>query len=250
MFDLEKLEKNRKKSVDVINASRFHQFIHEDIIDRLEPINKDFDKILLIEPAIEHMLIEHIKNISPNSTITTSSAQDKNLPSGQFDLIIFPLGFHWIADVQEFLIRIKSSLKNDGIFICNFPGGGSLRNLRRRLIELEAANNISHTAHISPFIQFEHITPLLQQTGFIENIIDMETLELEHDSPLSLMKALKNHGEENILNPGATYSITKKMHASLKNTTEEPFSDLINFITFITSPKKNSIKLKSEHYLR
>jgi NADH dehydrogenase [ubiquinone] 1 alpha subcomplex assembly factor 5 len=249
MFDLEKLEKNRKKSIDVINASRFHQFIHEDLIDRLEPINKEFDEILIIEPAIENMLIEHIKNISSNSNITAASAQNKNLPKNQFDLIIFPLGFHWIADVQEFLVRIKSSLKSDGIFICNFPGGGSLRNLRRRLIELEAASNKSHTAHISPFIQFEHITPLLQQAGFIENIIDMETLELEHDSPLSLMKALKSHGESNILNPGATYSITKKMYTDLKHNTEEPFSDLINFITFISSPKKNSIKLKSKHYL-
>jgi len=249
MFDLEKLEKNRQKSIDVIQSSKFHQFIHADIIDRLEPLDKEFSEILIIKPAIEELITEHIKVISPNSNITSISKLDENLPKNKFDLIIFPLGFHWISDVQTFLNQIKSTLKENGIFICSFPGGGSLRKLRIKLIELEASQQIPHTAHISPFIQFEHITPLLQQSGFIENIIDMEPLELEYDTPLDLMKALKRHGEANTLTAGATYSITKKMHKELKNTTEKPFSDLINLITFISSPKKNSIKLKSKHYL-
>ena len=44
MFDLEKLEKNRNKSINVIQASSFYKFIHEDIIDRLEPLDKTFDE--------------------------------------------------------------------------------------------------------------------------------------------------------------------------------------------------------------
>lgn len=248
MFDLEKLEKNRKKSIDIIQASHFHEFIHADIIDRLEPLDKDFSEVLIIEPGIEKMLIDQIKSMSENANITMASALENDLQKDKYDLIIFPLGFHWISDVEKFLVNIKIILKQDGIFICSFPGGGSLRNLRKKLIELEISNAKSHTPHISPFIQFEQVTPLLQQAGFIENIIDMEPLELEYKSPLDLMKALKNHGEANILTSGATYSITKKMYQELKNSTENSFSDLINLITFISSTKKNSIKLKYEHY--
>lgn len=248
MFDLEKLEKNRQKSIDAIKSSKFHQFIHADIIDRLEPLDKDFNEILIIKPAIKKVITEHIKSIAPNSNITYISELDEHLPKNKFDLIIFPLGFHWISDVKTFLNQIKTILKENGIFICNFPGGGSLRKLRLKLIELEASNQIPHTPHISPFIQFEQITPILQQSGFIENIIDIEPLELEYDTPLDLMKALKNHGEANILKPGASYSITKNIYKALKNTDGASFSDLINLITFISSPKKNSIKLKSEHY--
>ena len=178
MFDLEKLKKNRKKSIGAIQSSKFHQFIHADIIDRLEPLDKEFNEILIIKPAIEELITEHIEVISSNSNITAISELDENLPKNKFDLIIFPLGFHWISDVKTFLNQIKSTLKENGIFICSFPGGGSLRKLRIKLIELEASNQIAHTAHISPFIQFEHITPLLQQAGFMENIIDMEPLEL------------------------------------------------------------------------
>lgn len=247
MFDLEKLEKNREKSINVIQASSFHKFIHEDIIDRLDPLDKTFDEILIIKPAIEEIITEHLEVISKNSNIQYVSNLDKELPKKKFDLIIFPLGFHWINDVKNFLNQIKLILKDNGIFICSFPGGGSLRNLRRKLIELEISNKIAHTAHISPFIQFEHITPLLGQSGFIETIIDMEPLELEHNSALDLMKAIKNHGEANILKASAGYSITKKMYKDLKTASEEPFSDHINLITFIAAPKKNTIKLKPGH---
>lgn len=247
MFDLEKLEKNREKSVNVIQASSFYKFIHEDIIDRLDPLDKNFDEILIIKPAIEEIITEHMEVISKSSNIQYVTNIEKQLPKTKFDLIIFPLGFHWINDVEKFLKQIKLILKDDGIFICSFPGGGSLRNLRRKLIELEISHKITHTAHISPFIQFEHITPLLQQSGFIENIIDMEPLELEYNSALDLMKAIKNHGEANILKSGLGYSITKKMYLDLKSVTEEPFSDHINLITFIASPKKNTIKLKPGH---
>ena len=248
MFDLEKLKKNREKSIDVIQSSKFHQFIHADIIDRLEPLDKEFNEILIIKPAIEKLITEHIEAISSNSNITYISKLDENMPKDKFDLIVFPLGFHWISDIKTFLSQIKSTLKENGIFICSFPGAGTLRKLRLQLIELEASNKIAHTPHISPFIQFEQLTPILQHSGFIENIIDMEPLELEYDTPLDLMKALKNHGEANILTAGANYSITKKMYNELGSAAEKPFSDLINLITFISSPKKNSIKLKFEHY--
>ena len=244
MFDLEKLEKNRNKSINVIQASSFYKFIHEDIIDRLEPLDKTFDEILIIKPVIEEIITEHLETISKNSNIQYISNLEKELPKDKFDLIIFPLGFHWVNDVKNFLDQIKLILKDNGIFICSFPGGGSLRNLRRKLIELEISHKSTHAAHISPFIQFEHVTPLLQQSGFIENIIDMEALELEYNSPLDLMKAIKNHGEANILKSGARYSITKKMYFDLQKTAKDPFSDYINLITFIAAPKKNTIKLK------
>jgi SAM-dependent methyltransferase len=244
MFDLEKLEKNCKKSINVIQTSSFYKFIHEDIIDRLDPLDKSFEEILIIKPALKEIITEQLESISKNSNIQYISNLDKELPKDKFDLIIFPFGFHWINDVKSFLNQINLILKDDGVFICSFPGGGSLRNLRRKLIELEILYKTIHTPHISPFIQFEHITPLLQQSGFVENIIDMEALELECNSPLDLMKAIKSHGEANILKPGASYSITKQMYSDLQKATKETFSDYINLITFIATPKKNTIKLK------
>ena len=249
MFDIKKLELNRTKAKDFIQTSPFHQFIQTDILDRLEPIEKNFKEILIINPIIEEMLILHLRKLSPEHNLTISGAdQNIDYPADKFDLIIFPFGLHWVNNLQAFLVKIHQILHRNGIFICNFPGGGSLMQLRRTLVEVESAYSISHAPHISPFIQFEQVSPLLQHAGFAENIIDMESVELEYESPLSLMLALKNAAESNVLTDGVSYSITKKMYQALKQTTHNLFTDRINLITFLSSPSKNSIKLKSGYY--
>ncbi len=242
MFDQERLEQNRIKSVNAVHESHFYQFLHEDLMDRLDPIDKDFQEILLIDPPIKQILIDQLTEHKPH---IISTAQIADQPHNKYDLIIFPFGFHWLSDVQAFLSSAHKILKPDGVFICNFPSGGSLNNLRRKLLELETLHTNTHAPHISPFIQFEHVTPLLQQAGFAENIIDMEQLELEYESPLALMHAIKNTGEANALASAPSYSINHDMYKELQNN-NEPFTDHINLVTFLSSPTKNSIKLKGE----
>jgi NADH dehydrogenase [ubiquinone] 1 alpha subcomplex assembly factor 5 len=249
MFNLIQLNKNRKKAVDALKNSDFYKFIHKDIIYRLKPINKDFDQILVVKPLDEEFIKENITVVLPNSNIHYIQDFDQEIIEKKYDLIIFSFGLHWVDDIRTFLFLIKSMLKEDGIFICNFSGAGSLKNLRKRLIELEAAHKIAHSIHISPFIQFEDMTSILHQSGFVENIIDMEPLELEYISPLSLIKDIKKYGEGNVMtNPSPIYSITKKLYTQLGHAEEEAFQDKINLITFIASTRKNAIKLKSEYY--
>ena len=249
MFDFKKLEQNRKKSRNAIQNSPFYQFIHNDIIDRLEPIDKVFNDILIINPVIENILTLPLKEKFPHHNLTISEIHAE-FPAGKFDLIIFPMGLHWVSNIQDFLYKLRTSLQKNGILICNFPGGGSLKQLRYKLMELESVNNRVHVPHISPFIQFEQTTPLLQQAGFAENIIDMEPLELEYNSPLALMKALQSVGESNALECKISYSITKKMYKALQQQNDTMFQDQINLITLVSSPAKNSIQLKSEHFHR
>ena len=247
MFDLKKLERKKEKSKQQIQNSSFFQFINEDLIDRIQPINRDFKEILIIKPSIESLLSLSLKKQYPKHNLTIIH-QYTDLPHNKFDLIIFPMGLHWVNDVQSFLHTAYQALQKDGILLSNFPGGGSLNKLRYKLIEAESTNSKAHTPHISPFIQFEQVVPLLQQAGFAENIIDMEILELEHDSALSLMKILQNIGESNALQCSILYSINKNMYQELKQPTAPSFTDQINLITFVSSPTKSSIKLKSEYF--
>jgi hypothetical protein len=142
------------------------------------------------------------------------------------------------------LANVKSLLKPDGIFICNFPVWGSLSNLRQLLFLAEEATSKQHFPHISPFIRFEDVPPLLQQSGMLENIIDCEVLTLEHESPLLLMKWLKDVGESNSIASRNHYSFTKPMYQFLSNFGKPSFEDQINLVTLIASPSKGSIRLK------
>ena len=168
------------------------------------------------------------------------------LPS--YMIILFPFGLHWIENISHFLTEVKLILKENGIFICNFPGSGTLNSLRKTLFLAEEYVNSVHFPHISPFIRFEDMTSLLQQAGFAENIIDSETIDLEYDSPISLMKDLKNFGESNIISNRTNYSITKSIYRSLENYSDNSFLDRVNLISLISSPTKNSIKLKTKYF--
>lgn len=247
MFDLNLLYKNKTRSIDNIRNSDFYQFVHSDLIQRLEFIDKIYQEVVVIyfgDASCFSMNKEfcHSNYINPE--------QLSSLPQKSADLILFPFGFHWIEDVQKFLLQIKAILKKDGIFICNFAGANSLNLLRRTLFSSEEATHNRHFPHISPFIKFDDMVMLIQQAGFTENIIDCETIELEHNNPIMLMKALKNFGESNAIFNRTNYSITKSMYQFLKNQQDDSFSDQINLISLIASQVKNSIKLKPKYFTK
>ncbi|RTK92946.1 MAG: methyltransferase domain-containing protein [Rickettsiales bacterium] len=252
MFNINKLLHNRLKAKEFIENSAFHHFLCDDLIDRLGQINKVFKNILLISPILENKIQKQLKNKYYNCSIISQNVFEVEnsivINQQNFDLILFPFGLHWIEDVQHFLKQIYGALSKDGVFICNFAGGGSLSNLRLKLIETESKYSNNHYLHISPFIQFQHVVSLLQQAGFNENIIDFETVELEYDSPLKLMKALKNCGESNVM-ANITHSITKDMYTELKKQEAVNFIDIVNLITFVSTPTKQSIKLFEKRFI-
>ncbi|MFP3011696.1 MAG: methyltransferase domain-containing protein [Rickettsia sp.] len=231
-----------------------------DIISRLGMIDKDFSDILEISAKCGY-LTKLLKTTYRNADITATDMspllldtfkhthklliddEDLEFSPNSFDLIIYSLGLHWINEVQSFLSNIRTFLKPDGIFIGNFVGGNSLKNLRKSLIDAETASGFKHSPHISPFIHFDHVLMLLSQAGFAEVIVDYENIELKFDNPLALMREVKNIGESNSLNASHNYAISKKMFSLLQNYTNG-FEDNINLISFIASPNKNSIRLK------
>lgn len=223
-------------------------------------VDKDFSAILEISAKCGY-LTKLLKTTYGNAEITATDMspllldsfnhdcklliydEDLEFPPSSFDLIAYSLGLHRINDVQRFLSNIRTFLKPDGIFIGNFVGGDSLRNLRKSLIDAEIASDFKHSPHISPFIHFDHVPMLLSQAGFAEVIVDYENISLKFDNPLALMREIKNIGESNSLNAGHNYAISKKMFSLLQNYTNG-FEDNINLISFIASPNKNSIRLK------
>ncbi len=236
----------------------FFQHAAEDIIERLSIIDKKFPNILDLggrTGQLTKLLVQNYNYaiiVVTNASNTMLQSFEHNpkllldeeilpLKTASFDLVTFSLGLHWINDVQNFLSQIKRILKPDGLFIANFIGGNSLKELRMKFIEAEIATNRPHFQHVSPFIHFDHVTPLLQQAGFTEIIVDYENIQLNYKSPLDFIRELKNIGESGALLQNPHNLISKQMLSILSNTTST-FTEQINIISFIASPTKNSIK--------
>lgn len=262
IFDREKLKSNRDKSVDSINKCSYFQQAAEDIIARLNYIDKDFGDILDLgcrSGKLTKLLVQRYKHAiiiaadsSPNLLQSFThdhklliDEEELNLNPGSFDLITYSLGLQWINDVQQFLLKIRFLLKDNGIFIGNFIGGNSLTALKKFFIDIEIAEMRPICSHITPFIQFDHVTPLLSGAGFQEIIVDYENIQLQYPNPLNLIRELKNIGESGALkNTQKHYSISKQMFSALRSSAT-PFYEQMTIISFIASPNKKSIKLIS-----
>lgn len=244
MFDIKLIRRNKSKATSNIINSDFYQFICSDLQIRLESIEKDYEKVLLVDFSDNNSHyfdnFYHLNQVNP--------FQLDLVAKKSIDLVLFPFGLHWLGEVQTFLTKVNLILKKDGIFICNFPGLGSLSFLRKALFLAEESTGFAHFPHISPLIRFHDTMPLLRQAGFTENIIDYEELNLEYDSPIALMKALKGFGESNAIKDRMNYSITKPMYKVLQSYSKSTFFDQVNLINFISSPTKHSIKLKAKYF--
>lgn len=218
------------------------QYAVADLTERLRIIDRAFTNILILNPLqkLEDLLAQKYKNANIS---TAEDAEILDFPPASFDLIIHFLDLHWINNIPLFLAKIKYLLTADGIFLANFIGHKSLKNLRTELVKVESSLGVTHKPHIPPFIHFDQVAPTLQIAGFHEIIVDYEDISLEYKSCLALMQKIKSIGETNILIAAANYGISKKMLKILSNESEI-FSDKINLITIIASSAKNSIIVK------
>lgn len=265
IFDRDRLKYNGDKMINNIAGSLLFQRSAEDIIERLSLIDGKFSQILDLgcrTGQLTNLLAQTYNDAT--ITATNSSAtmlqffkHDKKLlideeeilfESNAFDLITFSLGLHWINDVQNFLSRVRHILKPTAIFIGNFIGGNSLRALSKKFIEAEIMTNHPHYQRISPFINFDHLTPLLSQAGFMEIIVDHQLIQLDYNSPLEFIKELKNIGQSGALIKNHPYAISKQIFAILSDNTNI-FTEQINIISFIAAPSKNNIKLADTSHL-
>ncbi len=233
MFDQSAIIRHKSLNRSHIRKSDFLNFVYSDLFDRTSELDRKIVNRLIISYSESQ---EGFKSIAP--------ADLELIEPKSMDLIYFPFGLHWINDVQIYLLQVKSVLKLDGIFICNFPVFGSLNNLRKLLLLSQENFSSPHFPHISPFIRFEDVASLMQQAGFVENIIDSENITIEYSSPIKFMKWLKKIGESNAILNRTNYSINKKMYKFLKNYDFDFFEDQIKLVTVIASPSKNSIKLR------
>ncbi len=243
LFNRNLVFSRKEKLSENIKESEILKYISENLTERVSSIEGNFQNIANISnymPFAE----EYLRKSYPDSSIKNIK-DERNIKdlNQKFDLIVYCYGLHWINDVVGFLEKIYGLLSEKGLFICNFAGGDSLKNLRNFFIESESKDSSRHFPHISPFIKFEQITELVKRAGFNEIVADYEYIELEYPSPMALATAIKNIGESNALVNIDNYQISKKVLSDLKKS-DEIFYDKINLVSFVASKNRGSLKVK------
>src|SRR6185295_1216700 len=95
-----------------------------------------------------------------------------------FDLIVALPVLHWVNDLPGALLQLRRTLVPDGLFLAALPGGDSLFELRRALMEAETAATGGLSPRISPMVGVRDAGGLLQRAGFTLPVVDADRLTI------------------------------------------------------------------------
>lgn len=128
-------------------------------------------------------------------------ADEEALPfaPSSFDLVLSAMSLHWVNDLPGALIQIARALKPDGLFLGAMLGGETLWQLRQALAAAESEVEGGLSPRISPFAELGDAAGLLQRAGFALPVADSESIDVEYDGALALMRELSAMGESNLV---------------------------------------------------
>ena len=132
---------------------------------------------------------------------TALVADEEALPFApeRFDLVLSAMSLHWVNDLPGALIQIARILRPDGLFLGAMLGGATLWQLRQALAAAESEIEDGLSPRVSPFADLRDAAGLLQRAGFALPVADSETIDVEYDSALELMRELSAMGEGNLV---------------------------------------------------
>ena len=108
------------------------------------------------------------------------------------ELIFSSLMLQWCNDLDAVFVRIKSTLKKQGLFLFATLGPDTLKELRT---SCAAADDV---VHVNTFIDMHDVGDALVRAGFVEPVMDVENIIMTYDDCSSLMKDLKTLGANNV----------------------------------------------------
>jgi len=125
------------------------------------------------------------------------------------DLALSAMSLHWVNDLPGALLRIRETLKPDGLFLGALLGGETLWQLRQALAQAESDVEGGLSPRVSPFADLRDATGLLQRAGFTLPVGDAERIEVSYPDALALLRELRAMGESNAVR-GRRPSVTRR----------------------------------------
>ncbi|MEZ5892865.1 MAG: methyltransferase domain-containing protein [Parvularculaceae bacterium] len=213
IFDRKRYAARRARAAAGFSA---HDFLHrramEDVVDRLEVVNRSFDSALFIGTGDLAALLTETCGVGDIVSMDLSAqrlrargmriaADEERLPFApeSFNLIVSLLTLHTANDLVGALAQARLALKPDGLFIAAVFAEDTLTRLRRALYEAEAELTGGVSARVAPFAKLQDFGQALARAGFALPVADIDKVTVTYREPPSLLRDLRGMGETNAL---------------------------------------------------
>lgn len=230
LFDRDLLKRNQARFQ---KQFKDHNFLHHEMaqimVDNVVSLNRDFDKVLEIS-AKDDFLANYIKkNLKVKEIITSCliesdfadivlDDEEIEYESEQFDLIFSNLNIQHINKIPQFLVKIHSILKKDGVFVASFFGEENLLTLKKATVEAENTIYGKISPRFIPVIDIQTSANLLVKAGFKDPASALESIDVSYENGMNIFKDLKYMGQGNVLKLRDRGLVTQKfLDEILKN---------------------------------
>lgn len=222
------------------DAAFLHARVAEDLADRLEAVNRRFERAVILGggSAIRAALSRRSLSAKLGGFIQADPApgllgegprfacDPERLPvaAGALDLIVSPLLLHWTNDLPGALVQARLALKPDGLLIGALFGAETLQELRAALLEAEAEVTGGAAMRVAPFPDVRDLAGLLQRAGFALPVTDVDRVRVRYGGLGALLQDLRGMGETAAL-AGRAPALRRAVLARAAQLYAERFSD-------------------------
>lgn len=222
LFDGALRRLRRDRAARHAEAPFLWQRAFDELVDGLASEDRSFEHALLIgcpSPSWPERLLHFAARVtvvepgplySTRLSIPLSDDGDFKLEPGNHDLILSIGTLDTIEALPTQLLRLRFALAPGGLFLAALPGAGSLALLREAMLAADEAQRRGAGARIHPGIDAQSCAQMLQEIGFEDVVIDVDTVRLGYEDLLGLVGDLRRHGATNLLNRRPRTSVDRR----------------------------------------
>jgi len=119
-----------------------------------------------------------------------------------------------VNDLPGALILCRRALRQGGRFVAAFPAGWSLGAVREAFLAADVAAGGGIAARLGPTVDPAEAAGLLQRAGFVEPVVEVDTLTIRVSSLMALARDVRAHGDSGWLAARARGLTTPRRWAS------------------------------------
>lgn len=207
------------------SASFLLKRVMEDAAERLQDVNRQFQNGLILgSPEIEAYLRGHLPQEKCPAQIKTIAEMSDMPNAGDYDLILSLLTLQSENDLVGTLIRLRTALKPDGLFIAAMFGGDTLIELRQALYQTDEALLGGMSARVYPLVSYTQAGALLSRAGLNQPVVDTDRFTVSYGALEKLISDLRDLGETNVLIARNKSALPKPYSQTLKKNYHDGFA--------------------------
>lgn len=219
LFDPELRMMRRDRAARVGPELFLLDHVLDDLVERLRPIRKSFERMLLVgcpSPAAldRFRFARTLDVVDPGPRFASAAGgtradEDRmDLPVGRYDLIVSLGTLDTVNNLPDALLRLRLALGDDGFLIGAMAGGETLPALRSAM---QAADRCMGAAspHVHPRIEPAALAGLIAAAGFVDPVVDIERVDVRYDSLGRLVRDLRAMAMTNILHARSRQPLSK-----------------------------------------